>query len=225
MTITEFYVFGSVVEGTVDPESDLDVLAVTARGDYRERLPHTWCVYTPERLQQIFERGTLFAWHLHQSAVQVWPRSRRGLLTTLGAPAPYTGATAEIAALVDIALDAVGELIRGTPSRVYEMGLLYLTSRDVAMAAAPAVLKRFEFSRNAPLMYDDPLFPLSAVEYEHLMKCRRAGTRGVRVVPDAVVSETVQAKAGDLINWLRNLHARTIDGSVCSEDAIATASS
>jgi hypothetical protein len=211
---TELYVFGSLAEGTIDADSDVDVLAVTADASQRLSLPQGWCVYTPEGLQEMFREGRLFAWHLHFSAVQVWPRSP-GLLNRLGQPAEYRGASAEIRSLITIASDAVCELTNGTPSIVYELGLLYLCARDVAMAAAPTLLGRFEFSRLTPCAYMDPEFPLSLAEYEYLMRCRRAGTRGSPVPDDRPVLAKVLGKTGALMAWLRDLEERTAHGTIC----------
>src|ERR1035437_2140277 len=118
--VSELYIFGSLATGEVDDGSDVDVLAVVDGSQPSVKLPASWSVYSSTRLEDLFERGTLFAWHLYQSAIKVWPRERDGLIAELGPPAQYTGAREEIAALLSMAVDSFGELERGTPSVVFE---------------------------------------------------------------------------------------------------------
>jgi hypothetical protein len=214
MSYAELYVFGSITSGAVDTYSDIDVLAVSDSQNQTEAIPKEWSVYSSEKLESLFARGTLFAWHLHRDAIQVWPRNRPGLLARLGPPAPYSEAVSEIAALLALGEATCDEIRNETPSLVFEFGLLYLVSRDIAMAAAPAMLGDFCFSRNTPFEIMTPKFPLSSDEYHLLMTCRRASTRGIPVVLDAAAIASVRAKLDDLRAWFSNLHKAVRDGSV-----------
>ena len=220
----ELYAFGSVTSGKVDEESDVDILAIISEASERQVLPQNWCIYSRAGIREIFQKGTLFAWHLHESAIQLWPQ-KGGLLKELGPPSSYSGAQTEIAALITVAVEAVNELTSGTASQTYELGLLYVAARDVAMAAAPQVLGHFDFSRYAPFSYPALKFPLSLDEYRLLMKCRRAGPRGSSVVVDQSDLSSIVAKCGPLLSWLRSLYERTIDGEVCGEDATSATDS
>jgi hypothetical protein len=214
----EFYVFGSLTSGEVDAGSDTDVLVVLSTGDEAAEFPISWSVYSLERLKSLFQRGTLFAWHLHYDAVKVWPKTGQGLLHSIGSPAPYTDAHAEIDALISMARAASDELSDGTVSPVFELGLLYTASRDVAMAAAPHLLGRFTFSRFAPLFYTDPAFPLSRAEYEFLMQCRRATTRGISVPCDVSPADAVLRKLPLLLNWFNHVLRSVPDGRISEQN-------
>ncbi len=204
----EIYVFGSVCRGEPDPGSDLDVLVIAGKLK-KAAYPSSWSVYSPSRLRTLFERGTLFAWHLHEEVVPVWPRTGRHFLAKIGPPAPYVGAPAEVAQLREILLSSVDELIRGTTSTVYELGLISLACRDIAMAAAPILTGSFDFSRHAPFHLPGFQFPLGRKEYDYTLNCRRATTRGRRFAGDRRIERRIQLKLDRLATWsadvLKNL--------------------
>ena len=177
MNPREIYIFGSIVRGEVDPGSDVDVLVIV-EGRQRLRFPPHWSVYSRARLTSLYKRGTLFAWHLHKEAVPVFIPKDPGLLARLGQPSPYSGAFHEVCSLRRIMNDAVEELHSGTPSPTYELGLVGMACRDIAMAAIPALEGHFTFSKLSPLLLKKPTFPLSKEAYNMLCDCRRSSTRG-----------------------------------------------
>ena len=203
----EIYVFGSITSGDVDAGSDVDVLAIVEAEETRA-LPNHWSVYRRERIHQLFARGTLFAWHLHKDARLVFPCDREGLIESLGEPAPYLRAEQEIEMLMHIARDACRELAAGTPSPVYELGLLFVASRDVAMAAAPCMSAEFVFSRFAPYGLQTPSYPLDRSDYEVLMACRRASTRGGAFELAADALQRLAGRAEDILAWLYDVKRR-----------------
>jgi hypothetical protein len=197
----ELYVFGSLTSGDVDRGSDADILVVTDNSDKQQNFPTTWLVYPQSRIRDLHARGTLFAWHLFLDAVKVYPRTGLGLIGTLGEPGPYTQAADEIAYLLTVGERAVAEIAGGSSSLVYELGLIYLMARDIEMAGAPQLIGHFTFSRNAPFDYEEIPFPLTREEYNYLMTCRRAATRGFAFVRDGSTEMSLVAKAHDVLRW------------------------
>ncbi len=202
----ELYVFGSLTSGDVDPGSDADVLAIIDNPEERHNFPTSWSVYPQSRIRDLHARGTLFAWHLFLDAVKVYPRTGLGVIGTLGKPAPYTQAADEIAYLLTVGERAVAEIASGSPSLVYELGLIYLVARDVAMAGAPQLIGHFTFSRKAPFDYEKTPFPLTRQEYIYLMTCRRAATRGLAFVRDGPTEMSLVARAHDVLRWCVCIH-------------------
>ncbi|HWC58441.1 MAG TPA: hypothetical protein VHC44_02010, partial [Verrucomicrobiae bacterium] len=164
-------------------------------------LPPAWSLYSSRRLRQLFARGTLFAWHLYLESVPVWPRARTHFLKKIGPPAPYGGARREIADLQKILRSAVAELERKTPSVVYELGLIALACRDTAMAASPKLTGRFDFSRHAPLVLPTARFPLTRRQFDYLLSCRRATTRGGEFFRNIRIEQQVKARSTALCEW------------------------
>ncbi len=201
----EFYVFGSVCRGEPDTGSDIDILVITDEQQAKRELPASWSIYSPRRLQNLFARGTLFAWHLHQEAVPIWPRRNPTFLKRLGKPSPYLRGAAEIEDLIAVLGSAISRLNAGAPSAVYEFGLIALACRDSAMAAAPILTGKFDFSRHAPLHLPTSKFPLSRRSFDYLLNCRRATTRGGKFRRNHKIERHVQSLAPDLRNWALNL--------------------
>jgi hypothetical protein len=199
----ELYVFGSAASGEVDSESDLDVLVVLDDQERGGHFPPSWSVYSRSRVQNLYKLGTLFAWHLHLGAVKIFPRSAKGWISELGEPSPYSAAENEIGALIEIGADAVSELKNGTPSNVFELGIMYLVSRDIAMAASQIVLGAFTFSRFAPFQFKNPMFPLELAEYQYGMSCRRATTRGLQIARNFLTEEILIESIDSLMSWWR----------------------
>lgn len=204
------YIFGSILTGDVDAGSDVDVLVVTDRSD-STRYPADWSVYSATRLRELFERGTLFAWHLHLESELVYPAQGPDIVHGFGQPAPYhPNAAREIRALREIASTAMDEIAAGTPSWIYERGMLYVALRDTAMAAS-SVLGEFCFSKRAPLkVATSTEFPLTDAEYDHLMECRRGCIRAPEIEKRFSDGEFVLRKRPALDAWLR-----AIEGKVC----------
>jgi len=199
--VAELYVFGSLTSGDVDPGSDADVLAIIDNYEERHNFPATWSVYPQSRIRDLHARGTLFAWHLFLDAVQVYPRVAAGVIRSLGEPAPYTQAANEISYLLTVGERAVAEINGGSPSLIFELGIIFLMARDVAMAGAPQLIGRFTFSRNAPFDYEKIPFPLTREEYIYLMACRRAATRGLAFVRNFRTEMSIVAKVNDVLRW------------------------
>ena len=197
----EFYIFGSLCRGEPDQGSDIDVLVISNERRTRQKVPPNWSLYSPRRIRALFARGTLFAWHIFQEAIQLWPRDRAGYLQKIGPPKPYANAKREIGDLQRILVGAATELTRGTPSQIYEFGLLALACRDIAMAAAPSLTGTFNFSRHAPLHLPAVRFPLSRTQFDYLLACRRATTRGGQLRRNPRIERQLKAKLPQLSAW------------------------
>jgi hypothetical protein len=197
----EFYIFGSLSRGEPDPGSDVDVLVISNQKKTKNEIPPNWSLYSPRRIRALFARGTLFAWHLSQEAVQLWPRGRAGYLQKIGPPKPYANAKREITDLQRILVGAATELTRGTPSEIYEFGLVALACRDIAMAAAPSLTGTFDFSRHAPLHLPAVKIPLSRTQFDYLLACRRATTRGSQIRRNPRIERQLKVKLPQLSAW------------------------
>lgn len=215
--MAEFYVFGSVCRGEPDFGSDVDILVVEDSTARRAQHPPHWSVYSRRRLRALYSRGTLFAWHLHLEAVQLWPRGSPGFLKQIGPPRKYTGAAREAAGLVKIMQGACDELRRGTKSPVYELGLLALAARDLAMAAAPSLEGRFNFSRHAPVQ-GRTAFPLTKHAFDYLLACRRASTRETDFARNLKIEAQICRQLPAFQTWAINLQRRLKNEKFSTKD-------
>ncbi len=197
----EFYAFGSLCRGEPDAGSDVDILVITDQVNATKGIPNAWSKYSPRRIRELFARGTLFAWHLYLEAVPLWPRNGQGFLQRVGPPNDYKNARREIIDLRRILDDALIELSRGTPSAVYECGLISLACRDIAMAASLTINGGFNFSRYAPLRLNQTPFSLTKAKWDYLLACRRATTRGGSFRRNRRIEHHIVSEADNLLNW------------------------
>jgi hypothetical protein len=195
----EIYAFGSVTRGDVSPTSDVDILVVDDIPS-SARFPRDWSVYSKTTVSKYYETGRLFAWHLHLEAVLLHPAGGGGFLAKLGTPAPYTTASDDIADLRVLLGSSIDEIRRGTPSPVYELGLIYTALRDVAMSASWQLLGKPSFSRYVPYEITPPC-PLPRRTYETAMMARHASTRGTSRPSDCHAA-TEAILASPLLEWL-----------------------
>ncbi len=218
------HVFGSVARGDRDATSDLDLLAVVADGEGKvpeaDVLLHippgmagpepsvSW--YGQRRLAAMFANGELFAWHLHLEARSLFEPVPT--LRALGEPAPYRDAALDVASFESILAAVPPQLDAAPENALYEMGLVYVCLRNIAMAASWALLPRPDFTRHSPFRLAGvaPL-PLTRAEYDLAMACRMAGQRGVR--PPATIdrSRVIDVHAR-LLPWIASLRVRLEKG-------------
>ncbi|MCG2580128.1 MAG: hypothetical protein KA296_04540 [Marinobacter sp.] len=198
--MTDIYAFGSIVSGDFDDGSDTDILVIEAPCD-DNLYPTDWSVYTRERINELYRRGTLFSWHIHLEATPLYSASGRGYLESLGPPAPYTQAKNEIAALKSLAEVALSELAAGTPSSIYELGILGVALRDIGMAASKPLNGNFCFSKKAPYFLKGIELPIKQSDYRHLINCRRATTRGHQVDYDHSQRLQIVALTDVILAW------------------------
>ena len=213
------YVFGSVARGDRDARSDLDLLAVVADAEGKvaadEVTAHvpsnlaqmessiSW--YGGRRLGRMFANGELFAWHLHGEAVPL--HEAEPLIAALGRPAPYVDASADVASFEKVLAGIPAQLEASPDNAVYELGLIYVCLRNIAMAASAVLCPRPDFSRYSPFRLEGlPGVPLTRAEYDQAMTCRMAGQRGM--TPVSVGRSQVVGIHARLAPWIGALRAR-----------------
>jgi len=200
----DIYVFGSAVRGEVDEKSDIDVLVVPL-GSQKPSYPEGWSVYSPQLLQDYFNKGRLFAWHLYLESHCIHAAGPIPYIQSLGQPKPYETVSEDIDELEEMFSVALDEIKSGTESIIYELGIAYTSIRDIAMSASWALLDKPCFSRAAPYMLPIPL-PVPRDAYEGAMLARYSSTRGLDyVIPTEHVSQALlRAPIAAWVQELRN---------------------
>jgi hypothetical protein len=211
-------VFGSVARGDNDTLSDLDVLALVENGagmvppaEVTATLPLgigagdaaiSW--YGVERYREMHASGELFAWHIFLDARVA--HDPGGLFAALGAPAPYVRAEQDSDAFIAIAEDLPEQLAGAACNAVYEMGVLYVCLRNVAMSASWCLGARADFTRLAPyrLARDTVALTLPEDEYRVSMLCRLAGQRGL-TLPSGITPDRVMRYHRSALAWMHQV--------------------
>jgi hypothetical protein len=205
--------FGSVARGDDDDLSDVDVLALVQNGagvvaeedvvatlppNVVERAP-TVSWYGVERYLAMHRAGELFAWHVFLDAKIL--HDATGLLAGLGPPARYSRALEDVDAFIQIAADVPAQLEGAACNAIYEMGVLYVCVRNVAMSASALLGDRPDFTRQAPYRLPGPVLRLAEAEYHVSMLCRLAGQRGLKL-PNQISAGRVLRYHQQAFDWM-----------------------
>ncbi|WP_434729886.1 hypothetical protein [Rhizobium binae] len=206
--ILNISLFGSKSRNDDDSNSDLDVLVVVANGTgktspdvvlkfVREELGGvpslSW--YGMRKIRALFKSGDLFAWHLHLEAKTL---AGTNLATLMGAPSDYTNALSDISDLSGIARRVERSITACSANAVFEMGILYVCARNIAMAASWRLAPTPSFGRYSP--YDLPIpFPITRETYEIMLQCRMASQRGTRL-PAVCVPQVLEVQR-NILKW------------------------
>lgn len=215
--------FGSVARGDDDAASDIDVLAIvesrSGRVDdelVRCHLPISlrsahpeisW--YGSDRFKEMSADGQLFCWHICLDGRVLYDPV--GYVRGLGEPAPYKNMLADIDAFMSIA-DGVEPQIQASHfNAVYELGVLYVCVRNVAMSGSWVLLDRPDFTRNSPFNVSPSLadFGVDLETYRVSMECRQASQRG-GALPERVDKDVVVEYARNARRWMSAVRAKAL---------------
>ena len=195
MTIVGAYLFGSVARGDHDDSSDIDVLAVyreapdrSQREEFHELVRTELgtnvaiAEYSEQRLEEMFEQGHLFSWHLFQEAK---PLKNAGLspavMPLFGQPAPYKAGLIDAKRFIHLLLSIQKQLASSPGSLIHEAGLTYLAWRNIAMSMSAENLSKIDFTRQSPFALSTTIgiaAPCAYLRYLQLISARHASQRG-----------------------------------------------
>lgn len=177
-------VFGSYARGEQTEFSDYDILVILkksqritdklkaeVKGLFAREISISW--YSIEKIEKLYKMGHLFAWHLFTESIQL---EKNDFLAELGKPTEYHFAYQDVNSLFNI-LRSIEEQVKNYPQNiVYEAGLLYVCVRNIAICALPTIQNKYNFSVYVPFLLD---INLSKEDYNLILKCRYASTRGI----------------------------------------------
>lgn len=207
------YLYGSSARGDAVAQSDIDILVIVDSshpidrevveipvGLFDSGVCSDLSFYSVSRIKKMYEEGHLFAWHLHKESRYIAGIDR---LSELGYPAEYCGFIDDAGSLFDLLSSIPSNLMKNSRNAVYEAGIAYVCSRNIAMSASYYSSAGLSFSAYAPyfLGYADNPFPLNQQEYEQLRLARLSGTRGMdipEIDPDAL-----RFQVNCLLDWSR----------------------
>lgn len=208
MTIIGAYLFGSMARGDQDHSSDIDVLAVYREAPNISQRENFLMLaktelgpdiaiaeYSEKRLEEMFEQGHLFTWHLFQEAkpLKTAVLSPEKMLI-FRRPAPYKTSLIDAERFVHLLVSIRKQLALSPGSLVHEAGLTYLALRNIAMSISSGILPKVDFTRQSPFVLSTALgisAPCTYLEYIQLICARHASQRG-RTAPTIKKSELIK---------------------------------
>ncbi len=175
----EIHIFGSTVRGEVEKNSDIDVLVISDINDRHEKFPSEWSVYSHKSIQEFYESGRLFAWHLFLDSKCIFKEDSKSYLETLGKPEEYSNFESDFESLSELLIISLDEIDNCSKSIVFEAGVTYTALRDLAMIASTKLHDRPCFSRYSPYLLPFT-FPIEKEIYDQMIAARLASTRGIK---------------------------------------------
>jgi predicted nucleotidyltransferase len=208
--------FGSYARGEETQFSDFDILVILNKSQvinpeleekvkqlFKRDISISW--YSRDRIDLMFHMGHLFAWHLFLESKPV--TEEHDIIAKLGVPKQYTFAEPDILSLIQI-LEPIKKAVVDCPQNiVYEAGLTYVCARNIAICALPALKGQFSFSVSAPYELN---LNLSREDFENLIKCRYASTRGF--VPPRIDFEWFCRIHDVILDWALDLKEKVKQG-------------
>ncbi|WP_422507095.1 nucleotidyltransferase domain-containing protein [Stenotrophomonas sp. GZD-301] len=201
--MTHIYAFGSVCRGEVTPESDVDLLALTAGADSRFN-PDIYSVYSYGRMAEIWRMGTPFAWHLFLEARLLHSLDSSDYLRGLGSPAAYLAATEDCQRFLELFQKSAKSIRAGSNSVVFELSNIFLAIRNVATCYSLGVGAP-DFSRHAARRLGTEGLDISEETFLTLERARLLCTRGLgeSISPDLARSAFTQLELVE--DWMQTL--------------------
>jgi predicted nucleotidyltransferase len=195
MTIVGAYLFGSMARGDHDDSSDVDVLAVyreDSNSNQREKFRRliktelgtsvAIAEYSEHRLDEMFQQGHLFTWHLFQEATPLKTAYLRPeAMLVFRRPARYQTSLIDARRFINLLISIRDEIASSPGSLVHEAGLIYLALRNIAMSMSAKHLPNVDFTRHSPFSLSTELgidAPCAYLDYLRLISARHASQRG-----------------------------------------------
>jgi hypothetical protein len=199
------YAFGSVCRGEIDPDSDVDLLALVSGHDKRLD-PAKYSIYSYNTMKSMWQKGNPFAWHLSLESRLLYSEDDCDFLESLGRPAPYSGCQADCRKFYGVYLEAFSSLDRDMSSTVFDLSALFLSIRNIATCFALGVLGQTLFSRHAALKLPSEFtVPISGDCYRILERARILCTRSMGTDIRTQEVQLVRSECESINRWMKTL--------------------
>ncbi|MFH0782887.1 MAG: nucleotidyltransferase domain-containing protein [Pseudomonadota bacterium] len=172
------YAFGSICRGDISVDSDIDLLALVKGRDSRLN-PNKFSIYSYVRIQELWEAGNAFAWHLSLESRLIYSADGNNFLERLGRPSIYSAGPADCARFRDIFESSFKAVKAGSPSLVFELSTIFLALRNLATCYSLAMMDNPTFGRDSARRIGKRSLDISDEVYFLLMQARLLSTRGV----------------------------------------------
>lgn len=172
------YAFGSICRGEVDSFSDVDMLAIVNGRDDRFS-PKDYSIYSYLRIEELWEQGNPFAWHLFLESKLIYSSDGPDYLRSLGEPSTYKSGQADCEKFREIFLSAKKSIDESDLTEVFDLSSIFLAIRNFATCYSLHDNVKPDFSRNSARNLGIHSIPIDNSTYELLEKARVLSTRGV----------------------------------------------
>lgn len=169
------YAFGSICRGEIDQGSDVDLLACV--DDSAPNIDtNKYSLYRYERLTELWNEGSPFAWHLHLESRLLYTSDGLDFLKDLGIPKKYNNGPNDFNKFEKLFDNSYNELKLHSNSSTFHLSCIFLAIRNFATCYSLS-MNRPIFSRKSPLLVN-PCLNIEPQAFSVLTRARLLSTRG-----------------------------------------------
>lgn len=194
------YAFGSVCRGEVDKYSDIDLLAITNDKE-NDLTPSKYSIYSYPRIQELWEIGNAFAWHLFYESRLLFASDEVDYLKELGKPSAYTDGINDCNKFFQIFQSASKSLEYSDDSQIYDLSIIFLSIRNFSTCFA-LHLGIPLFSRNSAKSLGKNSLPIDDSTYNIFERARILSTRGEGYIIDDCEINKASTSLKDIESWM-----------------------
>jgi hypothetical protein len=208
--VLHIYAFGSLSRGDFDLASDIDLLAAVDGYDCRVD-QNRFSIYSHRRLQEVWNEGNPFAWHLSLESKLIFAEDGKDFLLSLGKPNPYRDCARDCRRFFQLFEEASASLCNNKATAVFDLSTIFLSIRNFASCYSLGVRKKPHFGRHSALSLDDESVPLNPQSYHILERARMLSTRGSGAGISEHEAMEVMAYLDIIKTWMVKLLERAKD--------------
>jgi hypothetical protein len=169
---------GSICRGDILPTSDIDLIAIVDR--YDERLNQDdYSIYSYRRIQQIWEEGNPFAWHLALESKLLFASDQKDFMKSLNEPARYRKATLDCQKFFSLFREATHSVKMNPATVAFDLSMVFLAIRNFATCFSLGCLERPNFSRRSAIGIGQRSLSIEQSAFEILERSRILCTRAI----------------------------------------------
>lgn len=198
------YAFGSVCRGEVDSFSDVDLLAIVNGRDERFN-PKDYSIYSYARINELWEQGNPFAWHLFLESKLIYSPDSSDYLRSLGEPNAYKSGLADCKKFREIFLSAKKSIETSDLTEIFDLSSVFLAIRNFATCYSLFNNITPDFSRNSARKIVVHSIPIDDLTYELLERARVLCTRGVGELLNSNDIDKVKNMLDKIDSWMEEI--------------------
>ncbi|HEU0118119.1 MAG TPA: nucleotidyltransferase domain-containing protein [Alphaproteobacteria bacterium] len=208
------YAFGSISRGDVSQDSDIDLLAIVKGYDARFN-PEDFSIYSYKRIEEIWDEGNPFAWHLSLQSKPIFLSDEIDFLKNLGKPKPYMHCLRDCEKFLNLFCDARSSMLDNSVSLVFDLSTIFLSIRNIATCFSLGTSNRPDFSRSSALRLEAKSLQLPKDVYRIFEKARILSTRGRGEDLTSGEVETALKSLSSIHEWMTKLVTEARNERIC----------
>ncbi|MCF2900380.1 nucleotidyltransferase domain-containing protein [Pseudoalteromonas sp. OFAV1] len=198
------YAFGSVCRGEVDTSSDIDMLAIVSDSDSRFN-PSDYSVYSYGRINDLWNQGNPFAWHLFLESKLVYSQDDIDFLKSIGEPNCYKSGVEDCEKFYEIFLSAKNSIDSSDLTEIFDLSSVFLAVRNFATCYSLHSKLTPNFSRNSARNIGNHSITIDASTYSLLERSRVLCTRGVGEILNSVEIGQAKKSLDEIDSWMKGV--------------------